>query len=80
MRWPVVNGAMKTHAARVLSERTAHVTHLGLDEARCGRSKWRLDEVTNCRQCAIDPRHVGHVDLTGSQACSARSKGAKRRP
>lgn len=44
--WPVVNDAMKTHAARVLSERTPQVTHLGIDETLRGKPQWRWDEAT----------------------------------
>jgi transposase len=34
--WPVVNDTMLAHAARVLPERTAQVTHPGIDETRRG--------------------------------------------
>jgi transposase len=78
--WPVVNDAMKAHAARVLPERTPQVTHLGLDETRRGRPKWRFDEVTGSWERVIDRWHVGFVDLTGGQGLLGQVEGRPRRP
>lgn len=73
--WPVVNDAMKAHAARVLPERTPPVTHLGLDKTRRGRPKWRFDEVTGSWESVIDRWHVGFVDLAGGQGLLGQVEG-----
>jgi transposase len=78
--WPVVNDAMKAHAAAVLPERTPPVTHLGIDETRRGKPKWRWNEVTGSWEGVVNRRHVGFVDLTGGQGLLGQVEGRPPKP
>jgi transposase len=44
--WPSAHGAFAEAAGQVLDEEPAPVAHLGIDEHRRGRPRWRTDELT----------------------------------
>ena len=44
--WPVAHAAFAAAAGQVLDEAHAPVAHLGIDEHRRGRPRWRRDEAT----------------------------------
>lgn len=44
--WPVAHDAFAAAADPVLDQATAPVPHLGIDEHRRGRPRWRIDEQT----------------------------------
>lgn len=44
--WPSAHAAFKAKAGQILEEEAAPVTHLGIDEHRRGRPRWRKDTGT----------------------------------
>lgn len=66
--WPIVQAAFAAHAAAALPERVPDVEHLGIDETRRGKAKFRLvpgPDGGEVWEVVADRWHIGFVDLTG---------------
>ena len=59
--WPVAHAAFAERADPVLAQSPARAAHLGIDEHRRGRPRWRIDEDTGEYQSARGP--LAHVFL-----------------
>ena len=55
--WPVAHEAFAATADPVLEQRPAPVAHLGIDEHRRGRPRWRTDEQTGEYELLADRWH-----------------------
>ena len=60
---------------RVLSENPAPVPHLGIDEHRRGRPRWRTDTLTGENVQLADRWHVCFYDLDGNQGLLGQVEG-----
>ncbi|MFD5411598.1 hypothetical protein [Streptomyces nojiriensis] len=66
--WPVANTAFTAAAETALPKDTPPVTHLGIDETRRGKARFRLVEAPDggeIWEVVADRWHVGLVDLVG---------------
>jgi transposase len=73
--WPVAHDAFAARADAVLGAPPAPVAHLGIDEHRRGRPRWRTDpETGECRLLA-DRWHVNFCDLSGDQGMIGQVEG-----
>jgi transposase len=73
--WHSAHGAFTEAAGAVLSESPAPVAHLGIDEHRRGRPRWRTDELTGENVQLADRWHVCFYDLDGSQGLLGQVEG-----
>jgi transposase len=73
--WPSVHGAFAQAAEQVLDDPPAPVAHLGIDEHRRGRPRWRTDELTGESVQLADRWHVCFYDLDGKQGMLGQVEG-----
>jgi transposase len=73
--WPVAHGAFAAMADELLGAPPAPVAHLGIDEHRRGRPRWRLDAVTGQYEQLADRWHVVFCDLSGGQGMLGQVEG-----
>jgi transposase len=73
--WPVAHDAFAAAAAPVLDQPAAPVAHLGIDEHRRGRPRWRRDEVTGEYVQLADRWHTCFYDLSGEQGMLGQAEG-----
>ena len=73
--WPSVHGAFTQAADQVLDDSPAPVAHLGIDEHRRGRPRWRQDTDTGEYVQLADRWHVCFYDLDGNQGLLGQVEG-----
>lgn len=73
--WPSAHGAFTQAADQALSEEPAPVAHLGIDEHRRGRPRWRTDTDTGQAVQLADRWHVCFYDLDGNQGLLGQVEG-----
>jgi transposase len=73
--WPSAHGAFTKAADQALSEEPAPVAHLGIDEHRRGRPRWRSDDLTGEYVQLADRWHVCFYDLDGKQGLLGQVEG-----
>ena len=73
--WPSVHGAFTQAADQVLDDSPAPVAHLGIDEHRRGRPRWRTDDLTGEYVRLADRWHVCFYDLGGQQGMLGQVEG-----
>jgi len=73
--WPVAHGAFAARADGLLEAPPAPVAHLGIDEHRRGRPRWRLDAGTGQYEQLADRWHVVFCDLDGGQGMLGQVEG-----
>ena len=73
--WPSAHGAFTQAADQVLSGEPAPVAHLGIDEHRRGRPRWRKDTDTGETVQLADRWHVCFYDLDGNQGLLGQVEG-----
>jgi transposase len=73
--WPSAHGAFAQAADQVLDEFPAPVAHLGIDEHRRGRPRWRKDTGTGETVQLADRWHVCFYDLDGHQGLIGQVEG-----
>jgi transposase len=67
MSWPVAHQAFTRQADPVLGQPLSLVAHLGIDEHRRGRPRWRIDAETGEYVLLADRWHTCFFDLSGAQ-------------
>src|ERR1019366_2812866 len=65
--WPVAHAAFARVADPLLEQPAAPVAHLGIDEHRRGRPRWRADAETGEYVLLADRWHTCFFDLSGDQ-------------
>jgi transposase len=75
LSWPVVHQAFAALADPVLEQPPALVAHLGIDEHRRGRPRWRIDEDSGEYVLAADRWHTCFFDLSGDQGLLGQVEG-----
>ena len=75
LSWPAVHDAFAAAADRVLEAPHAPVAHLGIDEHRRGRPRWRIDEETGEYVQLADRWHTCFYDLSGRQGMLGQVEG-----
>jgi transposase len=73
--WPVTHAAFAEQADPVLAQAPALVAHLGIDEHRRGRPRWRIDEETGEYLLLADRWHTCFFDLPGDQGLLGQVEG-----
>jgi transposase len=76
--WPTANAAFTTHAEAALPAVTPPVEHLGIDETRRGKAKFRLitgPDGAEVWEVVADRWHVGFCDLTGGSGLLGQVEG-----
>jgi transposase len=73
--WPVAHDAFAARADAVLDAPPAPVAHLGIDEHRRGRPRWRTDPETGEYELLADRWHVNFCDLSGTQGMLGQVEG-----
>ncbi len=73
--WPVAHAAFAERADPVLARAPALVAHLGIDEHRRGRPRWRIDEETGEYVLLADRWHTCFFDLSGEQGLLGQVEG-----
>ncbi len=73
--WPVAHAAFAERADPVLARAPALVAHLGIDEHRRGRPRWRIDEETGEYVLLADRWHTCFFDLSGDQGLLGQAAG-----
>jgi transposase len=73
--WPSAHGAFAQAADQVLDDSPAPVAHLGIDEHRRGRPRWRKDADTGETVQLADRWHVCFYDLDGNQGLLGQVEG-----
>ena len=73
--WPVAHGAFADRAGPVLDEPPAPVAHLGIDEHRRGRPRWRQDTDSGEYVQLADRWHTCFYDLSGRQGMLGQAEG-----
>jgi transposase len=73
--WPSAHAAFKSKAGEILEEERAPVAHLGIDEHRRGRPRWRKDTDTGETVQLADRWHVCFYDLDGNQGLLGQVEG-----
>ena len=73
--WPSAHAAFKAKAGEILEEEPAPVAHLGIDEYRRGRPRWRKDTDTGETVQLADRWHVCFYDLDGNQGLLGQVEG-----
>lgn len=75
LSWPVVHAAFAGRADPVLEQPPALVAHLGIDEHRRGRPRWRIDERSGEYVLLADRWHTCFFDLSGDQGLLGQVEG-----
>jgi transposase len=75
MSWPVAHAAFAAHADPVLGQPLRPVAHLGIDEHRRGRPRWRIEEDSGEYVLLADRWHTCFFDLTGDQGLLGQAAG-----
>ena len=75
LSWPAVHDAFAAAADPILDEPRDPVAHLGIDEHRRGRPRWRLDEETGEYVQLADRWHTCFYDLSGKQGMLGQAEG-----
>jgi hypothetical protein len=75
MSWPVAHDAFAARAGPLLEQPPAAVAHLGIDEHRRGRPRWKLDADTGEYILLADRWHTCFFDLSGKQALLGQVEG-----
>jgi transposase len=75
MSWPVAHAAFAAHADPLLDRPLAPVAHLGIDEHRRGRPRWRIDEDSGEYVLLADRWHTCFFDLSGDQGLLGQVEG-----
>ncbi|MGO9083092.1 MAG: ISL3 family transposase [Streptosporangiaceae bacterium] len=75
MSWPVAHAAFAAHADPVLARPLRPVAHLGIDEHRRGRPRWRIDEDSGEYVLLADRWHTCFFDLAGDQGLLGQVEG-----
>ena len=75
LSWPVVHEAFARQADPVLGQPPSLVAHLGIDEHRRGRPRWRADPVTGEYVLLADRWHTCFFDLSGDQGLLGQVEG-----
>ena len=76
--WPIANAAFTTAAKNTLPALTPVVEHLGIDETRRGKARFRLvtgPDGADVWEVVADRWHVGFVDLTGGAGLLGQVEG-----
>jgi transposase len=73
--WPVAHQAFARQADPVLERPPSPVAHLGIDEHRRGRPRWRADEDTGEYVLLADRWHTCFFDLSGDQGLLGQVEG-----
>lgn len=73
--WPVTHAAFAERTDPVLAQAPALVAHLGIDEHRRGRPRWRADEETGEYLLLADRWHTCFFDLSGDQGLLGQVEG-----
>lgn len=73
--WPVAHDAFAARADAVLDAPPAPVAHLGIDEHRRGRPRWKTDPETGEYALLADRWHVNFCDLSGNQGMLGQVEG-----
>jgi transposase len=73
--WPSAHGAFTEKAGAILGDEPGPVAHLGIDEHRRGRARWRRDEETGEYVLLADRWHTCFYDLSGSQGLLGQVEG-----
>jgi transposase len=73
--WPVAHQAFARLADPVLEQPPSPVAHLGIDEHRRGRPRWRADEQTGEYVLLADRWHTCFFDLSGEQGLLGQVEG-----
>ena len=73
--WPSAHEAFAAKAGEILEEEPAPVAHLGIDEHRRGRPRWRQDTDTGEYVQLADRWHVCFYDLDGNQGLLGQVEG-----
>ena len=75
MSWPVAHQAFARQADPVLGRPPSPVAHLGIDEHRRGRPRWRADEDSGEYVLLADRWHTCFFDLSGDQGLLGQVEG-----
>jgi transposase len=75
LSWPVVHAAFAARADPVLEQPPALVAHLGIDEHRRGRPRWRIDDGTGEYVLLADRWHTCFFGLSGDQGLLGQVEG-----
>ena len=73
--WPVAHQAFAAAADPVLDQPPGPVAHLGIDEHRRGRARWRRDQDTGEYEQLADRWHTCFYDLSGGQGMLGQVEG-----
>ncbi len=73
--WPVTHAAFAERADPVLARAPALVAHLGIDEHRRGRPRWRADADTGEYRLLADRWHTCFFDRSGDQGLLGQVEG-----
>ena len=73
--WPVAHQAFVRHADPVLEQPPSLVAHLGIDEHRRGRPRWRADEDSGEYVLLADRWHTCFFDLSADQGLLGQVEG-----
>jgi len=73
--WPSAHAAFGEKADAVLRDDPEPVAHLGIDEHRRGRARWRRDEETGEYALVADRWHTCFYDLSGNQGMLGQVEG-----
>ena len=73
--WPAAHDAFTAAADPVLEQAPALVAHLGIDEHRRGRPRWRIDGQTGEYTLLADRWHTCFFDLSGGQGLLGQVEG-----
>lgn len=73
--WPVAHAAFAEHADPLLDQPLALTAHLGIDEHRRGRPRWRADPGTGEYVLLADRWHTCFFDLSGDQGLLGQVEG-----
>jgi hypothetical protein len=75
--WPIAHGAFQAHAEDALPARTPPVEHLGIDEIRRGKPRFRLvrTDAGDAWEVTADWWHVGFCDLSGGAGLLGQVEG-----
>jgi transposase len=75
LSWPVVQEAFAARADPVLAQPPSLVAHLGIDEHRRGRPRWRTDAESGEYVLLADRWHTCFFDLSGDQGLLGQVEG-----
>jgi transposase len=75
LSWPVVHEAFADRVGPVLEQPPSLVAHLGIDEHRRGRPRWRIDADSGEYVLLADRWHTCFFDLAGDQGLLGQVEG-----